>query len=153
MSEFFEYAVALSSIAATASLLSFSAGRDKFHRFAVSAVLASALAVPFLNLVGQIGELDFSSASFKEEEIESVALGSTAETAFTEGIRAFVAEEWSVSKEKIIVSAEGFDFQNMRAEKIKITLLGRGAHIDFRALSDYIESKGLGECEVFYAIK
>jgi sugar/nucleoside kinase (ribokinase family) len=40
------------------------------------------------------------------------------------------------------------DFENMNAEKIKITLSGRAVFADYRRIEEYIEKNGLGECEV-----
>lgn len=151
MSDYFSYVIALSSLAALAAMISFSGGKDKWHRLAVSAVLVSGAVAPILSVLGEISSVELPDVYEQVPDVESGALGEAGERAFSEGIRRLVSEKWGVEEEKIIVSLEGFDLLNMRCEKIKITLLGRLAHIDFRALCEYIESEGLGECEVYYA--
>lgn len=68
--------------------------------------------------------------------------------AFERGVSRAVAERFSLSEQEILVVAEGWDAQTMRASRVRITLTGRSVLADSRAVRDYVERSGLGACEV-----
>ena len=47
----------------------------------------------------------------------------------------------------------GFDFKNMKAERVKIILSGRAALADSRAIAEEIRKLGEWECEVELSVK
>ena len=70
------------------------------------------------------------------------------EESFADGVARAVAEKFSLDKENIRVSLSGFDFSNLRAEKIRISLSGRAALADYKAVEKYVNGLELGECDV-----
>ena len=75
-----------------------------------------------------------------------------AEAAFKEGISKLLFTKYGIEPESAEVIVEGFDFENMRCERIKIILYGSSFLADFRAVEEYITESGLGECEVCLSI-
>lgn len=73
-----------------------------------------------------------------------------AEQAFSEGILAAVADEFSLDKENLRVEIDGFDFEKMRAERIRVILSGRAAFADHKGIEKYINGldRGVCECEI-----
>ena len=80
--------------------------------------------------------------------IDDSQLLETSEEAFKEGIKRLVKNEFGADEKNVEVYVFGFDFKNMRAEKIKIILSGRSAFLDWRGIEKYITEAGLGDCEV-----
>lgn len=70
------------------------------------------------------------------------------EDAFSDGVARAVAERFSLDRENIRVSLRNFDIENMRAEKIRLTLSGSAALADYKAVEKYVNSLDLGECDV-----
>lgn len=71
-----------------------------------------------------------------------------ARDAFDEGIRLAIQSEWGIEKENIYVGTDGFDFENMRAERIYVTLMGKAALADNKAIKQYVEENFGGVCVV-----
>ena len=71
-----------------------------------------------------------------------------AEAAFERGIRLAVAEEYSLKADNIRVQTEGFSFEDMRAERIRVILRGDAALSDYREIESFLEKQEFGECEV-----
>lgn len=117
---------------------------DGAERRASRVLFAAALVLPLIDAVISLGSLSLPSIPDTEggEYIE------VAEAAFSDGIARAVAERFSIPRDSISVVPTGFDFRRMRAEKIKITLSGIAALADGRAIREFIEGCGLGECEV-----
>lgn len=153
LSEYASGLVIIAFLAAFAELISYSAGEDRGHKLAVSVVLLYSLIAPLVPLVKNVGDFDFSEIMGDGEITSGGAYLEVSEEAFQEGILRSVTEKWGLDKDKTVVTVTGFDFENMRAELIKITLLSKGYTVDFREIEAYIEKNGLGECEVGYAIK
>lgn len=70
------------------------------------------------------------------------------EQSFSDGIKNAVAERFSLDRENIRVRLSGFDAENMRSERILISLSGAAALADYKAVEKYIEGLDLGECEL-----
>ena len=84
------------------------------------------------------------------ENIDSELSDDALEMAFEDGIREYLASEYRVDKELIVVMSDGFDLECMRAERIYVTLIGKAAMLDYKRIEEIIENeftKG-GECEV-----
>lgn len=70
------------------------------------------------------------------------------EQSFSDGIKNAVAEKFLLKREDIRVKLSGFDAENMRSERIFISLSGTAALADYKAVKKYIEGLDLGECEL-----
>ena len=71
-----------------------------------------------------------------------------AEEAFSEGIRRLVADRYGISTDKVEVYVFGYDFENMRADKIKVVMRGAAGLKDLRLVEEYLNGLNMGECEV-----
>lgn len=126
-------------------------GSDRFHKFAVGAILFSASLTPLFSFVSELSRIDISdisgevSGDYSGGEFEAVG-----KEAFELGIKKLVAEREGIPEDSVFVIAEGFSVSEMKAELIKITLIKEGLGVDYRALEAYIENSGLGVCEVKY---
>ena len=151
-----EYAVAVImtvSLTAFAELIAYNGGEERGHKLAISVILLYSIISPLVPLFEDLKDFSFSELDFDKEEFTDGAYLEVGEAAFREGIARAVSEKFGLDEEKIVVTIFGFDFETMRAERINITLLGRGIELDFREIEAYVEKNGLGECEVKYAIK
>ncbi len=150
MNGYFASLVAISAIIGICSYVSYGEGRDPFIKCALALILMYVLSVPTINLIREIGEMDFYNGVFDSGEIDvgDTAFGESAERAFSEGIRKFISEEFSVSQSEVRVIVYGFDAENMRAQKIKVILSSSAALADSRLICQKVSESGLGECEV-----
>ena len=142
-----EYAVSVFVISAVAAILSQLAykGRSDPSRFAISVIVLYVVIAP---LGSVLGELDIDSIFSptlnlpSEQGYEQIAAD-----AFADGIAKAVAEEFSLERENLRVELRGFDFENMRAEKIRVILSGRAALADYKEIERYVDRLGTGDCE------
>ena len=146
MGEYLFSAFALSLIFSLMSYLSYSVPSERALRCVRGILLLYLLLLPLSSLTLKLGELDFSypQADFIGENLTE----DTAEEAFSEGIRALVAERCNIAEKNVSVRVFGFDFSAMRAERVMVFLSGAGALADWRTLENYLDSLGLGDCEV-----
>ena len=129
------------------SYLSYSHGSEKSLRWVMAILLLYVLLLPISNFSMEILNLDFSSYP----SVDSIGENLTeegAERAFSDGIRSLVAEKYDIAEKNVSVKLSGFDFNNMRAERVTVFLSGAGVLIDSRGLEEYLNRLGLGECEV-----
>ena len=78
------------------------------------------------------------------------ASDSAIELAFEDAIREKIADDYGVSKECILVRADGFDIGSLTAERIFVTLSGEAVFLDYKRIEKEVSSdftRG-GECEV-----
>ena len=109
------------------------------------------LYVTVLPLIGAISELDVSKIKFSSGDFDfssESALASSSSAAFEDGVKLFLCEEFSLDKNEVDVSCEGFSQENMQAEKIVVTLRGKSKYADVWAIKEKTEKNGLGRCEV-----
>ena len=59
-----------------------------------------------------------------------------------------VAKEFSLDAGEVEALASGFDFEKMRADKIKVILSGRAAASDYRLIEEYLNKLEIGEFKV-----
>ena len=134
------------------SFLIYRDGQDKTSRFAFLVLLLYTVSVPLSGLIGDLnGTLDFSPDDFFGDEMGEDYLH-VAEQAFTEGIKKLVSEEFSLKNDSFDVHAYGFEFEKMRAEKIKIILTPACAFTDTSRLEKFVDACGIGKCEVCFEI-
>ncbi len=121
----------------------FSAERYKgLTRSAMSLILVMAILSPLPSLVEKMkGELDFSG--IEESGGEDIRL-----LAFGEGIREYISSELDLNPDEVAIEIIGFDKEEMRCEKILITLSGRAALTDYKRAEKLVDGLGLGEAEV-----
>ncbi len=153
-----EYAVTLVVTSALVSLaLAITYREEERSSGAVRSALAVLLLyVTLCPLFGAVRNFDIEDDIFEVEEYDfedRFSLSGVTEEAFCKGIRLFLADKMSLSAEEITVSAEGFDATAMRARKIKVTLFGKAALADYRAVRETVEKNGFGECEVKSEVK
>ena len=67
---------------------------------------------------------------------------------FEEGIARHVSQRWELKREEIEVEAVGFSREEMRAEKIIISLHGKAALSDYKRIEKELSELELGEVEV-----
>ena len=149
-----EYAVSIfvfSAILGILSLLVYRAGEDRVSRFAFAVLLLYTVATPLGAVIEEIGGLRFDMEDFSPEELGD-DYKKVAEDAFAEGIRRLICEELSLSEKHVDVHISGFDFENMRAEKIKVILSAACAFADPGRIQEVVEREGLGKCEVSFEV-
>lgn len=144
-----EYMLSVFAVTAALGLCSLALYKDSFEgvsKFAFSVILISTVILPLSKLTAQ-SPPDFSLKPPElpdgVPEYERVAV-----EAFSDGISAALKSEYSLKEEEILVSVSGFEFESMRAELIKVTLRGGGILLDRKKVENYVESLGVGKCEV-----
>ena len=138
-----EYLLSIITLAIIFDVLElFSAERYKgLTRAAMSLILVMAILSPLPSLVEKIwGELDFSEIEGSGEDIRLSAFG--------EGVREYISSEFDLDSDEVAVEIVGFDKEEMKCEKILITLSGRAALADYKRVERLIDELGLGEAEV-----
>lgn len=151
MVEFINTVVSVSLAAALSGFVAYK-GADKWHKLAVSVILLSAISAPLFSFVGELADGDISEMFDFDVEIESSELERVGKEAFEDAVHRLAVEKTGLPEGALYVVAEGFDSMTMRAEQIKITLVGEGVGVDYRSLEDYIRGLGLGDCEVKYGL-
>lgn len=116
-------------------------------RVALGLVLILAVAAPVADLVGGLSDIDLKIPNLSEGE-ENSAYEEVAESAFADGICKAIEDEFGISSGFIEVGFDGFDFEKLEAERIYVTLTGRGALGDPRAVREYVENNFGGKCVV-----
>ena len=143
-----EYICGVVGVCAVISLAGFVSYRGELDRAvkgALAVIMLAAIVLPLRGLSLE-GLPDFSEDGFLPEggaEYEKVG-----REAFEEGIRLAIAEKFHIDEENIAVTAVGYDFSSMRAERIRVLLSGGAVTADARQIRSYITEQGLGECEV-----
>ena len=145
-----EYAVMIFAVAAVicvSGFVAYKGARDVSVRFALGVILIYTVLSPITEwLSGESGEpafeLEFDEGDFSADYIE------VTKDAFCLGIERAVCEEYGLNGEGVAVSVVGFDFGNMRAEKIRVILSGAAALADRKSIERYVDAMGRGVCEV-----
>ena len=148
MGEYLFSIVALSSAAALLSYLSYPGELEATAKRAISLILVFFIVSPLPALVDSIEEIrlpDFSEEEYAgelEDYMEAV------DEAFASGIRTLISDKFSLASADVSVTVAGVDITEMKAKRISILLSGRAVLSDVKRIEEYIESLGLGECEV-----
>ncbi len=143
-----EYAIGVFVISALVGLLSHLSyrGRGDPSRLALAIVMLYVVISPLATMTDK---LDFDSIF--EVEYDSSIIGGgyegVAEDAFCDGIVSAVANEFSLSENDLRVEVRGFDFEKMKADKIRVILSGRAALADYKGIEKYINGLSIGVCE------
>ena len=145
MEKYFGGVMAVAATLTVCSFLAYKKGRAL--RFAFAVLLIYTTLSPLSSLIPDFGgllsgELTSSLEGLDREYIE------VAERAFCEGIRSHISAELGIPSEGVRVHCCGFDYGNMRAERICVLLSGSAATADAMKIRRLISEGGLGECEV-----
>ena len=154
MADYVISVVVMSAVLGFVAYASYPESASKASRFAASVLLLYVAVNPLGKIVRSLGGgsglsdlIDKPPPIIEEGEYLTVA-----EEAFVEGVSKLLFTKYGIEPENVSIKTEGFDFQSMSCAKIKITLSGKGAFGDFRAIEEYISECGLGECEVYLKI-
>ena len=129
-----------------ATLLSHSSGRAE--RIALGIISLYIIVSPIADGLSHFDADDWlGSLPAVDGEIDS-EYTALLEEAFTDGIRSCVAEKYSLDKADVRVRVYGFDSSRLSAERIRVILSGGAIIADYKAVEKYLNSLGLGECDV-----
>lgn len=143
--------VVMSAILGFTSYAAYPGSASGATKFAASVLLLYVAVMPIGAIFTSIRDGTFDSLDALPEMPQIEENGEyleAAEEAFREGISKLLFTKYGINPENATVKTEGFDFRNMRCERILITLRGSGTLADFRGIEEYISESGLGECEV-----
>ena len=90
------------------------------------------------------------------QESEKNGYSEAAKLAFEKGIRKAISDNFAVREDEITLLVEDFDFEKMRAQGMKVTLVGSAAFGNTRGIKRYVEKNFLlegGKCEVGVELK
>ena len=123
-------------------------GMKSIVGFGTGAIMLCAILLPLVDIFGS-----FDPGSVLDELMEDMdyeATDSAIEMAFEDGIAEYVAKEYGIDRGSVSVLSDGFDIGTLRAERIYITLRGKGVFLDFKRIEEEIEKEFTsgGECEV-----
>ena len=143
-----EYAVGVFLISALVGMLSHLSygGRSDISKLALSVLMLYVVVAPLADMVKNTDFKSLFEVDYNEEIITDGYEG-IAEDAFAKGIESAVADKFSLSEDNIRVRVVGFDFENMRAEKIQVILSGRAALADYKSIEKYLNGLNVGVCE------
>jgi hypothetical protein len=145
-----EYFISVFGITAAVSMLGYLVypRGGELVRSALSVLVLFVALTPLFSLIGSLGTggifdpPDFDASEYREDYLE------VTREAFCEGLRVHIAERYGISEDEVTVLAEGFSFKEMRAEKIRVILVGKAAFKDGKGIAKYVEGLGYGRCEV-----
>ena len=145
MTDLYTYLLSVFAVIAFASFSSYGGEDRGASRMALGIILISALSTPFVSFIKNISfdDLNFEYGEYIENE--SLAQD-TARDAYLRALRLAVAEEFSISEEKLCVSCEGFELESMTAEHIDVILLADAVFADRIGIKNYVE--GICKCDV-----
>lgn len=139
-----KYILSITVLAVALDLLEFIA-TDRYKALTkaiVGVILVMAIITPLPALIEKMQEdLDFSEIG--DAQTDDIRL-----SAFEEGVAQYVSSEFGLAREDVSVEAEGFDPDNMKAEKILITLTGGAITANYKKITAATNALGLGEAEV-----
>ena len=143
------YFYSLILIALLISVLSFIAYRESevATRFAFGVIMTAAMLLQLADILPSIdigGIIEDIKSEFEDDPLYS----ERSEAAIESGIAEAVCEKFSLPKGSVTVTLSGFDFDNMRAENIRLTLSGGAIFSNLEKIEQYVTGLGLGECEV-----
>ncbi len=128
---------------AFASFVIYDEERLKNARFTLGIVVLAAVLTPLISAVKGIESIDFS---YTDADYSTEIVTETLKEAFESGIAKAIENEFSVASGEVSVTAEGFDEERMRAERINITLSGKSVLKNVGAIESYVTELGLGKC-------
>ena len=122
--------------------------KNNAERCALGVILLYVVLSPVAQIIGELDRDEFDLESFSAGIEADDGYSEVTEAAICDGICHAVSSEFSFPDDEISVRLYGFDFGQMRAEKIRVLLSGRAALSDNKAVKEYIDEMGVGECEI-----
>ena len=122
--------------------------QEKVIRLSLGIILLSAVTLPFVDIIADNGlNLDLI---LPDEGIDVEVSDDAIEEAFEDGIREYICSSYGLSSSDVKVMADGFDLSSMTASRLYVTLSGKGAYVDYRALADHLAEEFTrgGECRI-----
>ena len=116
--------------------------------FSFGVLTICAVLLPLVDLLGSFDIDKTLNGIFDGFNYE--ASDSAIELAFEDAIREKIADDYGVSKECVLVRADGFDIGSLSAERIFVTLSGEAVFLDYKRIEEEVSvdfTRG-GECEV-----
>ena len=108
--------------------------------------------VAVLFIVAPIAGIAAEGITLPAPEVALPAYGGieeVAEEAYLVGVRAELAERFSVNAEEIDLEISDFSLEELSCERLVVTLRGGAAFADYRAIRQYLlENLKIGECDV-----
>ena len=150
MREYFISVFTLSLFFGLAEMLSYRGRAAVAERGALALMLIFTVASPLPKLFSEgialpsLPEYGENGGSGEFEEVTAEAV--------EQGLCRQIAERFSLKEEWIGVRCFGFVFEEMRAERIRVTLSISAARVDPEEIEEYVNGLGMGECEVVYEI-
>lgn len=120
----------------------------KATAFSFGVLTICAVLLPLVDLLGGFDIDKTLNGIFDGFNYE--ASDSAIELAFEDAIREKIADDYGVSKECVLVRADGFDIGSLSAERIFVTLSGEAVFLDYKRIEEEVSvdfTRG-GECEV-----
>lgn len=112
-------------------------------------LLICAIMLPLVDIIRDF-DIDNSFEKMLEDIEYSGMTDSAIELAFEDGIAEYVSDRWGVDRDSIIVNVDGFDMESLSAERIYVTLGGKGVLVDYKRIEEALTEEFTrgGECEV-----
>ena len=147
-----EYLISVIIVSALISLsLAVSYKEDSGNGALKSALAVLMLYVTVIPLFTALREFDISNIKFDAEKYDfnnQNAVTEISEEGFIRGVRLFISDEFSLDYDEISVEVTEFDPLQLKAKKIIITLRGKAAHADYRAIREKLKKNGFENSEV-----
>ena len=103
---------------------------------------------PFLYLLDGAFRIELPSLEFSEVWGEG-RFDEVGKEAYVRGVKLALAEKYGADTDSFAVTVDGFDTETLSAERLTVTLTGKAALLDYRAVCEYLEnSLKIGECRV-----
>ena len=144
----FVYILVILFAVALCSFVAYDSEKARASRTALGVILLAALSGLLADVALELKDIT-SLDALEYEDVEWAEFAEQSMSgALERGVRLAVAEKFSFSEDDIRVECRGFNLETVSAERISITLYGGAAISDIRAVREYVEGEGLGDCEV-----
>ncbi len=150
MSEGIGFVVSMCMVVSLCSFISYSRTDGRVTSLALGIILISSLIVPIGSVVSSFDTLgdDFSYGGTVDSEAREEQLL----LAYKNGIKAAIAEEFSVDKEQISVEIVGFDSGEFTCTLCRVSLHGKAALVDYRRVESLLLGCGAKKGEVIISL-
>ena len=117
--------------------------------FGAGVLVICAIMLPLVDIIR-----DFDVNSSLDDILSGIEYGdatdSSIELAFEDGLAEYISVKWEIDREDVSVRVDGFDMESLTAERIYVTLGGKGLLVDYKRIEEALalEFTREGECEV-----
>ena len=145
MREYFTGVFAVIALAVALGAIAYRGRRDITLKMAFGVLITYTVLVPIGNLTSGEVSLPELSPDFSEYTEDYVQV---CKDAFADGVRRLISDKFALSYDDVSVAVFDFDFETLRAGRIKVILSGSAVIADRYKIEDYINGEELGRCEV-----